>query len=111
MDETGRRREKQAGFNAEHGIIPVTIRKDVDTPFDSLFAPEAPGARKRGGKAAQESARRQAPEVLPLSAEDIGARIQKLEREMRDAARDLEFEKAAVLRDTIRDLREQLIRL
>ena len=110
MDETERRREKQSNFNAEHGITPVTIRKDVDTPFDSLFAPEAPGTKKRR-KVGQESVQRQAPEVAPQSAEEIGTRIQKLEREMRDAARDLEFEKAAMLRDTIRDLRESLIRL
>lgn len=111
MDETERRREKQSNFNAEHGITPVTIRKDVDTPFDSLFAPEAPGARKKGRKTAQESVRRQIPEAVPHSAEEIGVRIQKLEREMRDAARDLEFERAAMIRDTIRDLRESLLGL
>lgn len=111
MDETERRREKQSKFNAEHGITPVTIRKDVDTPFDSLFAPETPGARKKGRKIAQESVRRQIPEAMPQSAEEIGVRIQKLEREMRDAARDLEFERAAMIRDTIRDLRESLLRL
>jgi excinuclease ABC subunit B len=111
MDETERRREKQSNFNAEHGITPVTIRKDVDTPFDSLFAPEAPSTRKKGRKAGQESVRRAVPEAVPQTAEEIGVRIQKLEREMRDAARDLEFERAAMLRDTIRDLRESLIRL
>jgi excinuclease ABC subunit B len=46
-----------------------------------------------------------------MSAEETGVRIQKLEREMRDAARDREFERAAALRDAIRDLREKLIRL
>ena len=112
MDETERRREKQKVFNAEQGITPVTIKKDVDTPFDSLFAPEqASSGKKRGVRVAQESVRRQAPDVSQMTPEDIGVRIQKLEREMREAARDLEFEKAAVLRDTIRGLREQLIRL
>ncbi|MDR3073755.1 MAG: excinuclease ABC subunit UvrB, partial [Deltaproteobacteria bacterium] len=112
MDETSRRREKQVLFNAEHGITPESIHRDVDTPFDSLFAPEAPGtARKRGRHGAQESVRRRAPEAPLTSAEAVAARIQALEKEMRDAARDLEFEKAAVLRDAVRDLREQLIRL
>ncbi|CAK7032886.1 MAG: UvrABC system protein B [Desulfovibrio sp.] len=112
MGETERRREKQSSFNAEHGITPVTIRKEVDTPFDSLFAPETPGSgRKKGRKVGQESVRRQAQEAAPQTAEEIGARIQKLEREMRDAARNLEFEQAAVLRDTIRDLRDAMMRL
>ncbi|GHV54443.1 UvrABC system protein B [Deltaproteobacteria bacterium] len=112
MEETARRREKQTNYNTEFGITPVTIRKDVDTPFDSLFAPEEPGAKKRGKKTSQESIRkRAAADTMPLSVEDIGGRMQKLEREMRDAARDLEFERAAAIRDAIRDLREQLIRL
>ncbi len=114
MDETERRRSKQTAFNAERGITAATIRKAIDTPFDNLFAPEeASSARRRGRGTKQESVRR-APEKAAeaaLSAEDIGLRIQKLEREMRDAARDLEFERAAVLRDAIRDLREQLLRL
>ena len=111
MDETERRRRKQADFNAEHGITPSTIRKEVDTPFDSLFAPDSSTPRKRGKKVSQESVRPKAAPLPPMSAEEIGVQIQKLEREMRDAARDLEFETAAVLRDTIRDLREKLIRL
>ncbi|SBV93468.1 excinulease of nucleotide excision repair, DNA damage recognition component [uncultured delta proteobacterium] len=112
MDETERRRKKQSDFNEEHGITPVTIRKDVDTPFDSLFAPDTQGGgKKRGRKVGQESVRPKAAELPPMSAEEIGVRIQKLEREMRDAARELEFERAATLRDTIRDLRETLIGL
>ncbi|MCC8194175.1 MAG: UvrB/UvrC motif-containing protein, partial [Deltaproteobacteria bacterium] len=112
MDETERRRKRQADFNEEHGITPLTIRKDVDTPFDSLFAPETQSAaKKRGRRVSQESVRPKAAEMPPMSAEEIGAQIQKLEREMRDAARELEFERAALLRDTIRDLREQLIQV
>ncbi len=115
MDETERRREKQTAFNAEQGITPVTIKKDVDTPFDSLFAADdsPPAGRRRNRGTRQESARpaKTQAEAAPLSAEDIGLLIQKLEREMRDAARDLEFEQAAVIRDRIRALREQLLRL
>ncbi len=114
MGETERRRIKQAAFNAEQGITPVTIKKDVDTPFDSLFAPDdAPSGKRRGKGVKQESAR-QAKAVAaaePMAAEDLGLLIQKLERDMRDAARDLEFEQAAVIRDRIRALREQLLRV
>jgi excinuclease ABC subunit B len=110
MEETERRREKQIGYNAEHGIIPTTIRKDVNTPFDSLFAPGSPGGGRKRGRVKQESMRRQ-PETASASPEDIGTLIQKLEREMRDAARELEFEHAAALRDRIRALREQLLRV
>lgn len=111
MDETMRRRKKQSDFNAEHGITPSSIRKNVDTPFDSLFAPDSSPTGKRGRKVSQESARPKAAPLPPMTAEEIGTRIQKLEREMRDAARDLEFETAAMLRDTIRELREKLIQL
>ena len=112
MDETERRRVKQSSFNAEHGITPATIRKEVNTPFDSLFAPDTQSdGKKRGRRVSQESVRPKAPELPLMLAEEIGVHIQKLEREMRDAARGLEFEKAALLRDTIRDLREQLLRL
>ena len=112
MDETDRRRKKQAAFNEEHGITPTTIRKSVDTPFDSLFAPDTRSSgRKRGRKGGQESVRGTVTAVPLLSVEELGAHIQKLERDMREAARDLEFERAAALRDTIRDCREKLIQL
>ncbi len=116
MQETERRREKQQAFNQEHGITAVTIKKEVDTPFDSLFArdDDAPAAKRRGRGSKQESARRREPgpeQNLPMSAEEAGSLIQKLEREMRDAARELEFEQAAMLRDRIRGLRELMVRL
>ena len=115
MGETARRREKQLAFNEEHGITAVSIKKDVDTPFDSLFAyDDSPAAKRRGRGGKQESIRASkaaAKEDGPMDAEEIGKLIQKLEREMRDAARELAFEHAAALRDRIRDLRENLIRL
>ena len=50
-------------------------------------------------------------EAVPLTAEDVAKLVARLEKEMRQAARDLEFEQAAVLRDRIRDLRARLIAL
>lgn len=108
MDETDRRREKQTGFNELHGITPSTILKDVDTPFDSLFSAPSPGSKKRGRGAAAKVAEPELP-AANASPKDIARAIQKLEREMRDAARELEFERAAELRDRIQALRGKLV--
>ena len=104
MDETERRRLKQQAFNESHGITPTTILKDVNTPFDSLFSAPAPGGRRGRGRAAPEP---EAP-VAYNSPRELARAIQKLEREMRDAARELEFERAAELRDHIHTLRNRL---
>ncbi|MDR0828139.1 MAG: excinuclease ABC subunit UvrB [Desulfovibrio sp.] len=105
MDETARRRERQEVFNVNRGITPVSISKDVDTAFDALFpAQGSDGARRRGkGRAAQGG------ELGPAAdPREIARLIQTLEKEMRAAARELEFEQAAVLRDRIQDLRGRL---
>lgn len=107
MDETDRRREKQRAFNASHGITPSTILKDVDTPFDSLFAAPAPGSARRGsGKKAVMPVE---DEAVPRSPRELARTIQTLEREMRNAARELEFERAAGLRDRLSVLRARML--
>ena len=115
MEETARRRALQTAWNEEHGITPVTICKRLETPLDSLYdqseaAASGKGRRGRGGK--------QGPAAVPAQAllqgdvgENVGQRILLLEKEMRDAARELEFERAAKLRDRIRALREVLAAL
>ena len=106
MDETARRREKQRGYNELNAITPTTILKDVDTPFDSLFSAPAPGASKRGrGRQAPAPAEDASAYCSPR---ELARTIQRLEREMRDAARELEFERAAELRDRIKALRNRL---
>ncbi|MDR0338741.1 MAG: excinuclease ABC subunit UvrB [Desulfovibrio sp.] len=106
MDETARRREKQRSFNKDHGITPATILKDVDTPFNSLFGAPAPGTRRGRGKSQKVAEPEDnAAYASPL---ELARLIQRLEREMRDAARELEFERAAGLRDRIRGLRNRL---
>ena len=109
MNETARRREKQAAYNEAHHITPRSTRKSLDSPLDALYADnEGKGGRGRGkGRAA---ARNEQAE-LPLTAEETAVRIAELEKEMRAAARDLEFERAAELRDSIRALRSRLIAL
>ena len=89
MDETQRRREKQAKFNEENGITPQTIRKNVRDIIEISSEPTA--AKPRGEKHMTRKEREEA--------------IKKLEKEMQKASRMLEFEYAAVLRDRIIELR------
>ncbi|MDE7241248.1 excinuclease ABC subunit UvrB [Desulfovibrio sp.] len=107
MDETLRRRTKQTAFNEEHGITPRSTTKSLESPLDSLYVENEPGKpRSRGrGKAKPKD------DDVPLTAEGVASLVQKLEKEMRQAAKDLEFEHAAELRDRIRALRTRLIAL
>lgn len=107
MDETARRREKQEAFNIEHGITPETIRKKLENSFDTLYSASDNKGRGRGRGKVETP---EAPSIeWGLSSEDLGKRIQQLEREMREAARELEFEKAAELRDRIQLYRQRLL--
>jgi excinuclease ABC subunit B len=95
IDETNRRRAKQVSYNEAHGIQPVGIFKAVRDLTDQLSARVVaePHAEYRAGKAAG----------LPRS--EMQRVIAELEKQMKEAARNLEFEKAAVLRDQIYELR------
>lgn len=104
MGETARRRIRQERWNEAHDITPTTIIKSLVTPFDSLYSGPAEGKSRNRG--------RKAPELSPapeITAKNVTGYLKQLEREMRDSARDLEFEKAAALRDRIRQLREQFL--
>ena len=106
MDETGRRRAKQTAYNTEHGITPRSTRKSLESPLDALYVDTSSSSRGKGkGRASRQD------DAVPLSAEDTAALVQRLEKEMREAARELEFERAAALRDRIRALSERLIAL
>ena len=108
MGETARRRAKQQDWNETHGITPTTISKPLATPFDSLYTSSSEGKGKRGrGKQAQQPAAASAS--ADITAQNVARYLKQFEREMRDAARDLEFEKAAALRDRIKLLREQFL--
>jgi excinuclease ABC subunit B len=103
IGETKRRRAKQIAFNAEHGITPQTIVKRIADVME--------GAREEGGRAGTDKTRRKVAEPRlayeKLSTEEVMKRIRKLEADMYRHARELEFEKAAELRDEIERLRHE----
>ncbi|MDR2075382.1 MAG: excinuclease ABC subunit UvrB [Desulfovibrio sp.] len=105
MEETDRRRARQTDYNTAHRITPVSIAKEVNTPFDSLFA--SPAANLPRGSYA--FAAEPVPLALPASPRLLAKEIRTLEREMREAARELAFERAAALRDRIQALRAHLL--
>ena len=82
-------------YNEEHGITPVSTRKSLESPLDSLYVED--GASRGRGKGRGKS-KGQDADASPLTAEDTALLVARLEKEMRQAARDLEFEQDAQLR-------------
>ena len=111
MNETSRRREKQQAYNREHHITPRSTSKSLASPLDALYADAAGG--RGGGKGRGKGKKDGAADggAAPLTAEATAALIASLEKDMRAAARELEFERAAEIRDRIRALRERLVAL
>ncbi len=108
IDETNRRRKKQEDYNAAHGITPVSIIKSVRDLTQRLATMGGSGARGSGGLAVAEDGPeyRTQPTVLPK--DEANRLIKELEKQMKAAAQDLEFEKAAALRDQIIEIRQML---
>ncbi|MDT8450995.1 MAG: excinuclease ABC subunit UvrB [Wenzhouxiangellaceae bacterium] len=106
LAETGRRREKQIAYNAEHGITPKTIEKNIaDIMAD---AHETPG-RKKGARGVRARVAEEKGEYAaePISAAEAAHRISELEKDMFKAAENLEFEEAAKIRDRIHEIRQR----
>jgi len=99
IDETNRRRAKQVAYNQEHNIQPVSIFKAVRDLTDQLSAHAV--AETRGEYSASKG-------TTGLAKSEIQRVIGELEKQMKDAAKNLEFEKAAILRDQIFELRRIL---
>ena len=99
IDETERRRNKQIAHNLAMGITPRTINKKIKELIDGVYS-------EKSDKGAAKDALR-AAEVEMLSEKDLGKRIKQLEKQMLEHARNLEFEKAARIRDQLALLREQ----
>ena len=93
MDETQRRREKQAAYNREHGIVPKTVIKSVRDLLDISAQSDETDSQARKGSAPA------------LTKQQKTAKIAALEKQMKEAAKMLEFELAAALRDQIIELR------
>ena len=99
MDETERRRKLQAAFNKKHGITPQTIIKALGSPLVKIYDADYVD--------------------IPMAAEgaalyrpgELNRKLRKLQKEMREAAQKLEFERAAELRDQIRQLQSQELTL
>ena len=90
IDETSRRREKQVVYNTEHGIVPETIIKEIRDINSGLR------------RVAEERAEL---DVAGKEPEELASMMTRLEAQMKEAARNLEFERAAALRDEILQLR------
>jgi excinuclease ABC subunit B len=100
LDETERRRNKQKHFNAEHGIVPAGVKKRIKDIIYGVY--DAEGAQHEL-RAAQTRVKYEA-----LSEKDLSRELSRLERDMMTAAKNLEFEKAALLRDQMHALRKQV---
>jgi len=90
IKETERRRKTQLEYNKEHNITPVTIAKAIRDLIESEH---------------EESEEESADAEVFMSQEDLDRIISELEQEMREAAKNLEFEKAAALRDQIAEMK------
>lgn len=95
IDETERRRAKQEKYNREHGIVPVSIMKAVRDLTDEISVQSV--AEPKG------EYRVKGPGGMPKG--ELQRLIAELEKQMKEAAKDLQFEKAAVLRDQVFELR------
>jgi excinuclease ABC subunit B len=109
MAETNRRREKQDAFNAANGITPQSIKRDIADILGSVYEKDSltvdvgdPLGFKRLGRPGKGVAE----EGAAFIGHNLKAHIAELERQMREAAADLEFETAARLRDEIKRLQE-----
>ena len=123
IDETNRRRAVQEAYNIEHHITPKSVSKDVKelielTKIEEDMVTDGKGLSPKKGKKkasavgmdhghesyAQEAA---ATKVAEITAEELYNKIEELDRQMKAAAKQLEFEKAAKLRDQLGELRQQ----
>ena len=104
LDETDRRRKLQAAYNLEHGITPKTIVKKVSDVM------ERSGENFKAGKDRRRKVAEAASKYNANSPKEISKAIGKLEKDMYSHAKNLEFEAAAEVRDTISQLRNKMLK-
>ncbi len=100
IDETERRRQKQMAFNQAHGITPTGVKKAVKELIDGVLSP-----------AAQEDKQEDNVEVLLTDEKAMAKELKRLEKQMLDHAKNLEFEQAAAVRDKLNKLKQRLFSL
>jgi len=101
IDETKRRRDKQTQHNLEHQITPRSVHKRIKDLIDGVYNHES---AQQNLKAAQTQARYDA-----MSESQLAKEIQRVEKKMLSAAKNLEFEQAALLRDELKSLKNKLL--
>ncbi len=98
LQETSRRRALQEAWNQEHGITPESVRKNISALLESVYEADYAPIPKLELEPEQQGW---------LSPDEIDRQVGKLEKQMKAAAKALEFEQAAELRDRIRRLRQR----
>ncbi len=98
IDETERRRHKQLLHNEQHGITPQGVQKRIKDIIDGSYEPDAARAQLKVEQERQK--------YLAMSERELAREIKRLEKEMLQAAKNLEFERASELRDQLKKLRE-----
>ncbi len=106
MDETERRRAKQTAFNLANGIVPTAIVKRVKDLIDGVYSDKS---QQQSREVARAAAGAQA--AAALSEVELAKEIKRVEKEMLESAKRLEFESAARLRDQLAILKNQLLGL
>ena len=94
-----RRRERQIAFNTEHGIVPKSINKRIKDIIDGVYQPDVESAGQATGEPSKDYA--------AMDEKALAREIKRLEKEMMEAAKNLEFEKAAAARDELFRLRQR----
>ena len=105
IDETERRRAKQIAFNEANGITPVGVQKKIKEMIDGVYSNAAQKAMLEGAQNLEDAAA--TAKIEAMSEKQIGKEIKRLEKLMVDHAKNLEFEKAAQVRDQLHVLKQQ----
>ena len=105
IEETERRRSKQQTFNAAHGITPRGVTKSVQDIMEG--ARRMPTRAKAKGRKVAEEALAYGQELLRLSPAALARKLEQIEAQMHEHAKNLEFEEAAALRDRLAEIKQQ----
>ena len=105
IDETGRRRDKQLRHNAEHGIVPVGVKKEITDILEGAYGAAQRGRGRQRMAAEPQADYRHAEDMRPA---EVHREIARLEERMYQHAKNLEFEEAARVRDQLVALKEKL---